>query len=77
MAAFFPLLPLSPVLAFLHGNYLDDALVVGVILYLIGMVVLARFRAAQLKRQKAAKAARKRKALSGEKGPNPDNPVNS
>lgn len=75
MAAFS--LPLPPVLGMLHGNYVDDALVIGVIAYLIIMLGLARVRASQLKRKKLQKAAKKRKALPAEEGPNPDNPVNS
>ncbi|MBN9389511.1 MAG: hypothetical protein J0I20_15895 [Chloroflexi bacterium] len=67
----------TPILALLHGNYVDDALVVGVVLYLIAMLILARFRAKQLKRQKEKKAAKKLKALPREEGPDPDNPVHS
>ena len=80
MAAFsLPLPPsLFPVPGLLHGNYVDDALVVGAILYLLVMLVLARFRANQIKRKRAEKAAQKRKTLpaDAEEGPNPDNPVN-
>ena len=76
LAAFILPLFLSPELGLLHGNYVDDALVIGVIAYLIIMLGLARVRAGQLKRQKEAKAAKKRKALPAEEGPKPDNPVN-
>lgn len=77
MAAF--LLPLLniPIIGLLHGNYVDDVLVIGVILYLVVMLILARFRSKQLKRQKEKKAAKKAKALPREEGPDPDNPVHS
>lgn len=68
---------ISPIIGLLHGNYVDDVLVIGVALYLIVMLVLARFRAKQLKRRKAKKAAKNQKALPGEEGPDPDNPVQS
>lgn len=77
MAAFLLPLSLSPELGMLHGNYVDDALVFGVIAYLIIMLGLAYFRAKQLKRKKLEKAAKKRKTLPAEEGPNPENPVNS
>lgn len=51
----------TPILAFLHGNYVDDALVIGVVLYLIVMLGLARFRSKQLKSRKEKKAAKKTK----------------
>ncbi len=77
MAAFILPLFLPPELGMLHGNYVDDALVVGVIAYLLIMLGLARVRASQLKRKKAEKAAKKRKVLPAQEGPDPDNPVNS
>lgn len=77
MAAFFLALPLSPLLGLLHGNYVDDVLIIGVITYLVFMLGLARLRANQLKRKKEEKAAKKRKTLPAEEGPEPDNPVNS
>ena len=77
MAAFFLPFVSPPIIGLLHGNYVDDVLVIGVAFYLVVMLVLARFRARQLKRQKAKKLAGKIKALPGEEGPDPDKPVQS
>ena len=78
MAAYF--LPLSfnltPLIGLLHGNYVDDILIIGVIAYLVFMLGLARLRASQLKHKKEEKAAKKRKNPPVEEGSNPDNPVN-
>lgn len=68
MTSFLP--HLFPVYALLlHGNNVDDVLVIGVVAYLVIMFVLSRLKVRQQKRRKLEKAARKEKALPNEEGP--------
>lgn len=56
----------------LHGNNVDDVLIIGVAAYLLVMFGLSRLKVHQLKRRKLQKAAPKEKTLPIEEGPAPD-----
>jgi hypothetical protein len=61
------LLPLSPLFGLLlHGNNLDDILIIGVAGYLLIMFGLSRWRVRQLKRRKLQKGRRPEKTLPPE-----------
>jgi hypothetical protein len=62
----FPL-PLTPLFGLLlHGNNVDDILIIGVAGYLLIMFGLSRWRVRQIKRRKLQKAAQKEKTLPPE-----------
>ncbi len=72
MSAFLPNFPHLYGLL-LHGNNVDDVLIIGVAAYLIIMFGLSRLKVHQLKRRKHQKAAQKEKALPVEEGPEHNN----
>jgi hypothetical protein len=58
----------------LHGNNLDELIVIGLIAYLLVMFILSRRRARQLKRRKLQNPTLKEKTLPVEEGSNSNKP---